>query len=112
MATSLLLYVVLLALGSLAPVNGRRVIRAAPGAATTGCYIVKLKDSVTHEQFEAAVKQVTPLATEDKVYAKVEGVVSKIFAMKLSHTAAEKVRQYTDNRVHHFILRAHTRSRG
>ena len=84
----------LLCLASLAVISslvyGRRVIRAAPGSATTGCYVVKLKDSVNHEQFMAAVRQVTPLAMESKLYTKVEGVVN-LFTMKLSHAAADKV---------------------
>lgn len=87
----LLYFVGLLAISSLvAPAHGRRVIRAAPGATTTGCYVVKLNDSVNHEQFMRAVDQVTPLAMEEKVYAKVEGIIN-VFAMKLSHRAAEKV---------------------
>lgn len=90
--TLLLLCCALFALGPLVPVQGRRVIRAAPGAATTGCYVVKLRDSVTHDQFESAVQQVAPLATETKVYAKVEGDVSKLFAMKMSPEAADRVR--------------------
>lgn len=90
--TRLLLCLALLALGTLVPVQGRRVIRAAPGSATTGCFVVKLKDSATHEQFESALNQVIPLATEDKVYTKVEGEVSKMFTMKMSHDVANAVR--------------------
>lgn len=87
----LLLCFVLYASGTLAPAHARRVIRATQGAATTGCYIVKLNDSVTHDQFESALQEVVPLASESKVYEKVEGDVAKIFTMKLSHEAAEKV---------------------
>ena len=90
--TLLLLYLALLAPGTLVPVHGRRVIRAAPGSATTGCFVVKLKDSATHEQFESAVNNVIPFATENKVYTRVEGEVSKMFTMKMSHEAAEAVR--------------------
>ena len=81
----------LYALGTFGPSYARRVIRATPGAATTGCYIVKLSDSVTSGQFEAALEEVAPLASEKKVYERVEGDVAKIFTMKLSHEAAKKV---------------------
>ena len=87
----LLHFIGLLAISSLvAPAHGRRVIRAAPGATTTGCYVVKLDDSVNHEQFMRTVDEVTPLAMEKKLYTKVEGVVN-VFTMKMSHAAAEKV---------------------
>ena len=87
----LLLYVTLCTLTTFTPSHARRVIRAVPGASTTGCYIVKLSDTATHEQFEAAVQQATSMANESKVYEKVEGDVAKIFTMKLSHDEAEKV---------------------
>ena len=87
----LFLYVTVCTLNTFAPSHARRVIRAVPGASTTGGYIVKLRDSVTHDQFEAAVEQATSLASESKVYERVEGAVAKIFAMKLSHDEAEKV---------------------
>ena len=87
----LLLYVTMCTFYAFTPSSARRVIRAVPGASTTGCYIVKLSDSVTHDQFEAAVQQANSLAKESNVYTRVEGDVAKIFAMKLSHAEAEKV---------------------
>ena len=87
----LLLYLTVCTLDAFTPSHARRVIRAVPGASTTGGYIVKLSDSVTHDQFEAAVQQATSLAKEINIYERVEGDVAKIFAMKLSHAEAEKV---------------------
>ena len=87
----LLLYVTVCTLITFTPSHARRVIRAVPGTSTTGFYIVKLSDSVTHNQFEAAVQQATSMASESKVYEKVEGEVAKIFTMKLSHDEADKV---------------------
>ena len=87
----LLLLVTACILGTVTPLHARRVIRAVPGASTTGCYIVKLSDSVTHLQFEAAVQQATSLVKESKIYERVEGDVAKLFTMKLSHDEAENV---------------------
>ena len=87
----LLLFFGLCALGTFAASHARRVIRATPGAATTGCYIVKLSDSVTSDQLEVALEEVAKQASEKKVYERVEGDTAKIFTMKLSHEAAEKV---------------------
>ena len=87
----LLLLVTVCTFNTFTPSHARRVIRAVPGASTTGCYIVKLSDSVTHDQFEAVVQQATSMAKESKIYERVEGDVAKIFSMKLSHAEAEKV---------------------
>ena len=87
----LLLCVAACMLDTFTPVNARRVIRAVPETSKTGGYIVKLSDSVTHDQFEAVVQQATSLAKESNVYERVEGDVAKIFAMKLSHVEAERV---------------------
>ena len=87
----LLLYVTVCTLTTFAPSHARRVIRAVPGASTTGFYIVKLSDSVTHNQFETTVQQASSMANESRVYKKVEGDVAKIFTMRLSHDEANKV---------------------
>ena len=87
----ILLCITACTLDTFTPSQARRVIRAVPGASTTGCYIVKMSNSVTHDQFEAAVQRATSQATESKVYARVEGDVAKIFTMKLSHAEAEQV---------------------
>ena len=73
------------------PVFARRVIRAAPNADKTGSYIIKLVDSVDHEQFNSAVASVASLVSDQTVFERVEGDVAKIFSMKLSHEEAEKV---------------------
>ena len=92
----LLLYVMVCTLTTFAPSHARRVIRAVPGTSTTGFYIVKLSDSVTHDQFETTLQQATSMASESKVYEKVEGDVAKIFTMRLSHDEADNVSKKVD----------------
>ena len=81
-----------LILGS-SPVHARRVIRAAAGAPTTGCYIVKLSDSITHDQFDRAVRDVASLANDSKVYERIDGEVTKLFTMNITHEEADQVIQ-------------------
>ena len=76
------------------PVFARRVIRAAAGANITGSYIIKLADSVDHEQFDAAVASVASLVSDQNVYERVEGDAAKIFSMKITHEEAEKVSKH------------------
>ena len=84
----------LLVLGPLVNVQGRIVIRAPPGASTTGYYVIKLSDAVTQKQFNSTVKQVTQFPIQDiTVYIRVEGPVLWMFTMSLSYEEAEMVRR-------------------
>ena len=61
----------------------------ASGAADsdkTGCYIVVLKDSTTHERFMDIKSQVVSMTEDDKLHGSVEAVV-KAFTVKLSDHA-------------------------
>ena len=69
----------------------RRVIRAAPGAETTGNYIVVLKENTTHNRFEAIVDEVRNKSVDSKIFEKVESPIAKVVAANISEQSAHEV---------------------
>ena len=88
---SAITYLLLLLLSATATVDARRVIRAAPEANKTGCFIVKLGDDTSHDEFEELREIILEESTDHHVY-EVEGNVSKIITANLSEAARHKVR--------------------
>ena len=75
-----------------ATVDARRVIRAAPDSEKTGCYMVKLEDDTSHDEFEELKERLVRESVDHNICEKVEGSVSKIIAIKLSEDALDRVR--------------------
>ena len=84
--TQLLILTLLL----VAAVQTHRVIRAAPGIATTGQYMVVLTPDTSHETFEAIADKVQSQSLSSKIY-KIEGSFAKVIVAKLSVDEAHKV---------------------
>ena len=70
--------------------QARRVIRAAPGAETTGSYIVVLKDNTAHSRFEAIADEVRKKSVDSKIF-KVESSIAKVVAADISEKSAHEV---------------------
>ena len=84
--TTFILFVVAVSL-----VESRRVIRAVPGAETTGNYIVVLDKDTDHSTFELVAGEVRNKSVDHKIAEKVEGPFAKIIAAKITEEAAHKV---------------------
>lgn len=86
------LFLLLILLTVTAAVDARRVIRAAPESNKTGCYIVKIEDSTSHDRFEELTEKILNESTDHRIYEKVEGSISKIVTARLSEDALDRVR--------------------
>ena len=73
-----------------AEVQTRRVIRAAPGIATTGEYMVVMTPETSHERFEAIAEKVQTVSLSSKIH-KMEGPFAKMIVTRLSVDEAHKV---------------------
>ena len=93
MARSVLLFLIV---AGISFVESRRVIRAAPGAETTGNYIVVLDKDTDHSTFELVAGEVEKESVDHKIAEKVEGPFAKIVAAKITEEAAHRV-SCTDN---------------
>ena len=83
---ALILTLLLLASG----VQARRVIRAAPGVKTTGCYMIVLTPETSHERFEAIAKEVKSESSISDIHT-IEGPFAKMIVTKISVDEAKKV---------------------
>ena len=72
------------------PVDGRRVIRAAPNAEKTGYYIIKLNQSLTHDEFIRAEEEILKDSEDVPVY-EAENDMIKVVTVKVNETNLEKV---------------------
>ena len=84
--TRVLIIVLLL----VAAVQARRVIRAAPGTATTGQYMVVLSSDTSHERFEAIAERIQTQALNSKIH-KIESSFAKMIVSKMSVDEAHQV---------------------
>ena len=71
----------------------KRVLQAAPGAATTGNYIVKLSQDTTHERFLEVVNLIEH-DSDSTVHSSVDGQFAKFITARLSEDAIKKVWYY------------------
>ena len=78
-----LLYCVVL-LGVASVVQSRRIIRAAPNADTTGCYMIKLRDDTSLERFDELVEYIKHKSMDNRIYGKVDSNMIKVITAKLS----------------------------
>ena len=85
------LALIYLLITTVAVVQARRVIRAAPGVETTGRYIVVLKSETSHDKFETIADEVRNESLNAAIFEKVEGPFAKIVTAKLSEDGAHKV---------------------
>ena len=76
---------------AIATIDGSKVIHAPPGSDKTGCYMVKLKDDTSHDEFEKLTEKLLEESSDHHIFGKVEGSVSKIITVKLSEEAVDKV---------------------
>lgn len=83
---ALILTLLLLASG----VQARRVIRAAPGVMTTGCYMIVLTPETSHERFEAIAKEIKSESSISDIHT-IEGPFAKMIVTKISVHEAQKV---------------------
>lgn len=75
--------------GPLPAVQAREIIHVANETnMTTGLFVIRLGDSVTQSQFDEIVQNVTVLAKDKKVYARVNGTVANLFTMRLTEEEA------------------------
>ena len=86
------LALIYLLITTVAVVQARRVIRAAPGVETTGRYIVVLKHETSHDKFETIADEVRNESLNAAIFEKVEGPFAKIVTAELSEDGAHKVR--------------------
>ena len=73
-------------------VNCRRVIRAEPDAETTGYFIVRLEQSLTHEEFMNARNEILKDCEGVPVY-EADNAFSKVLTVKVKKTMLDKVLQ-------------------
>ena len=85
----LMCYFVLLGVASL--VQSRRIIRAAPHASTTGCYMIKLIDETSRERFDDLVEHIREVSMDKRIYGKIDSNMIKVITAKLSPTELEEV---------------------
>ena len=72
-------------------VQTRRVIRAAPDAEKTGCYIVSLNKSISTTDFRVTEKEIVAESSDSHIYAEVNSDLVKIVTVRLSEDEIEKV---------------------
>ena len=72
-------------------IDASKVMHAPPGSDKTGCYMVKLKDDISHNEFQKLEERLLEESSDHHIFAKVEGSVSKIITAKLSEEAVERV---------------------
>ena len=70
--------------------QARRVIRAVPGAKTTGRYMIVLTPETSHERFEAISEEVKSESSISDIHT-VEGPFTKMIVTKISVDEANKV---------------------
>ena len=73
-------------------VNCRRVIRAEPDAKTTGYFIVRLEQSLTHEEFVHTRNEILKDCEGFPVY-EADNAFSKVLTVKVKKTMLDKVLQ-------------------
>ena len=92
MDNSIWLFLHLSLLFTLNSVNCRRVIRAEPDAKTTGYFIVRLEQSLTHEEFVHTRNEILKDCEGDPVY-EADNALFKVLTVKVKKTMLDKVLQ-------------------
>ena len=78
-------------LGVASVVRSRRIIRAAPDADTTGCYMIKLRDDTSPESFNGILEYIKEISMDKRIYSRVDSNMIKVITAKLSPEMLEEV---------------------
>ena len=81
----------LVLLATATAIDASKVIHAPPGSDKTGCYMVKLDDDISHDEFEELAEKLLEESSDHTIYGKVEGSVSKIITVRLMEDALDRV---------------------
>ncbi len=71
-------------------VDGRRIIRAAPNVQTTGNFVVRLNQSITHDEFKKIEEEIMRNTEGSPVY-EVDNDLIKIVTVKINETMLDEV---------------------